>query len=106
VLETVLRRINLHARIPLVGLISQYNATRPEPGPNLGSLIVNRALIQGMLVFDHTHRLPDFLRDMAQWLREGRVKYREDVVEGLENTPRAFIGLFRGENIGKRIVKV
>lgn len=106
VLEAVLRRINLHARIPLVGLISQYNDTKVGPGPNLASLIVNRALIQGMLVFDHTHRLPDFLRDMAQWLREGRIKYREDVVEGLENTPRAFVGLFKGENIGKRIVKV
>jgi NADPH-dependent curcumin reductase CurA len=106
ILEAVLRRINLHARIPLVGLISQYNATKPVPGPNLGSLVVNRALIQGMLVFDHGHRMPDFLRDMAQWLREGKIRYREDVIEGLENTPRAFIGLFSGENIGKRIVKV
>ena len=106
VLEAVLRRINLHARIPLVGLISQYNDKKPAPGPNLASLIVNRALIQGMLVFDHTDRTPDFLRDMAQWLREGKIKYREDVVEGLENTPRAFVGLFKGENIGKRIVKV
>ena len=106
VLEAVLRRLNLHARIPLVGLISQYNATRPAPGPNLGALIVSRALIQGMLVFDHMHRMPDFLRDMAQWLREGRIKYREDVVDGLENAPRAFVGLFKGENIGKRIVKV
>jgi hypothetical protein len=106
VLDAVLRRLNLHARIPLVGLISEYNANKTEPGPNLSSLIVSRALIQGMLVFDHVHRMPDFLRDMAQWLREGRIKYREDVVEGLENTPCAFIGLFRGENIGKRIVKV
>ena len=106
VLEAVLRRINLHARIPLVGLISQYNATKPVPGPNLIPLIVNRALIQGMLVLDHAHRMPDFLRDMSQWLREGRVVYREDVVEGLENAPRAFIGLLNGENIGKRIVKI
>lgn len=106
VLDAVLRRINLHARIPLVGLISQYNATTSVPGPNLSPLIVSRALIQGMLVFDHTDRLPDFLRDMSQWLREGKMRYREDVVEGLENAPRAFIGLFRGENIGKRIVKV
>jgi NADPH-dependent curcumin reductase len=106
VLEAVLRRINLHARIPLVGLISQYNAKKKVTGPDLVPLIVSRALIQGMLVFDHTDRMPDFLRDMAQWLREGKVRYREDVVEGLENAPRAFIGLFRGENIGKRIVKV
>ena len=104
VLDAVLRRINLHARIPLVGLISQYNA-KPGPGPNLGALIVSRALIQGMLVFDHTDRLPEYLREMLQWLREGKVRYREDIVEGLENTPRAFIGLLNGENIGKRLVK-
>ena len=106
VLEAVLKRINLHARIPLVGLISQYNDQKLEPGPNLGSLISNRALIQGMLVLDHTHRMPDFLRDMSQWLREGKVRYREDIIEGLENAPRAFIGLFEGENIGKRVVRV
>ncbi len=106
VLEAVLKRINLHARIPLVGLISQYNDQKLEPGPNLGSLISNRALIQGMLVLDHTDRMPDFLRDMSQWLREGKVRYREDIIEGLENAPRAFIGLFEGENIGKRVVRV
>jgi len=106
ILEAVLKRINVHARIPLIGLISQYNDAKPGPGPNLGSLLVNRALIQGMIIFDHTDRLPDFLRDMSQWLREGKVRYREDVIEGLENAPRAFVGLFKGENIGKRIVKL
>lgn len=106
ILEAVLRRINLHARIPLVGLISQYNVDKPTTGPNLGPFLVKRALLQGMIVFDHTDRLPDFLRDMSQWLREGKIRYREDIVEGLENAPRAFIGLFKGENIGKRIVKV
>jgi NADPH-dependent curcumin reductase CurA len=106
VLDAVLRRINLHARIALVGLISEYNEKKPRPGPNLTPLLVNRATIRGMLVFDHTDRFPDFLRDMSQWLREGKVKVREDVIEGLENAPRAFLGLFRGENIGKRIVKV
>lgn len=106
ILETVLKRINLHARIPLVGLISQYNDDKPSSGPNLFPFLVKRALLQGMIVFDHADRLPDFLRDMSQWLREGKIRYREDVVEGLENAPRAFIGLFKGENIGKRIVKV
>jgi NADPH-dependent curcumin reductase len=106
VLEAVMKRLNVHARIPLVGLISQYNESKPQPGPNLGSILVNRVLLQGMIVFDHTDRLPDFLRDMTQWLREGKVRYREDVVHGLENAPRAFVGLFKGENIGKRIVKV
>lgn len=106
VLEAVLRRLNLHARIALVGLISQYNDPKPRPGPNLAPLLVARATLRGMLVFDHVDRLPDFLRDMTQWLREGKVKVREDIVEGLENAPRAFLGLFKGENIGKRIVKV
>ena len=106
ILEAVLKRINIHARIPLIGLISQYNADKPASGPNLGPFLVKRALLQGMIVFDHTDRLPDFLRDMGQWLREGKIRYREDVVQGLENAPRAFIGLFKGENIGKRIVQV
>lgn len=106
VLQAVLKRINVHARIPLIGLISQYNDVKPSPGPNLGSVLANRALIQGMIIFDHVDRMPDFLRDMAQWLREGRVRYREDIVQGLENAPRAFIGLLQGENIGKRVVQV
>ena len=106
ILEAVLKRINLHARIPLIGLISQYNVDKPSAGPNLFPFLVKRALLQGMIIFDHTDRLPDFLRDMSQWLREGKVRYREDVVQGLENAPRAFIGLFKGENIGKRIVQV
>ena len=106
VLEAVLKRINVHARIPLIGLISQYNDAKPRPGPNLGSILSNRALIQGMIVLDHTDRTPEFLRDMLQWLREGKVRYREDIVQGLENAPRAFIGLLQGENIGKRIVQV
>ncbi|HLJ74427.1 MAG TPA: NADP-dependent oxidoreductase [Thermoanaerobaculia bacterium] len=106
VLEAVLRRINLYARIPLVGLIAHYNDPKPRPGPNLLPLISKRALIQGMLVFDHTDRTPDFLRDMSQWIGDGKVRYREDIVEGLENAPRAFIGLLQGENIGKRMIRV
>ena len=71
------------------------------------SILANRALIQGFIIFDHTDRMPEFLRDMSQWLREGKVRYREDIVQGgLENAARAFIGLFQGENIGKRIVQV
>ena len=106
VLEAVLKRINVHARIALVGLISQYNDAKLPPGPNLGSILVNRALIQGLIIFDHVDRMPDFMRDMSQWLREGKIKYREDVIQGLENAPRAFIGLLKGENIGKRVVQV
>jgi NADPH-dependent curcumin reductase CurA len=106
VLDAVLKRINVHARIPLVGLISQYNDPKPRPGPNLGSIVSNRALLQGMIVLDHTDRLPAFLRDMSQWLREGKIRYREDIVHGLENAPRGLIGLLQGENTGKRIIQV
>ncbi|HEX9819532.1 MAG TPA: NADP-dependent oxidoreductase [Methylomirabilota bacterium] len=106
VLRTVLRLVNPFARIPLCGLISQYNATEPLPGPNLGPVLINRVTIRGFIVSDHVDRLPAFLADCGRWVREGRLKYREDVVEGLDQAPRAFIGLLRGENLGKLIVKV
>jgi NADPH-dependent curcumin reductase CurA len=106
ILEAVLRKLNVFARIPLVGLISQYNDAKPQPGPNLGPLLASRATMRGMIVTDHTDRFPDFIRDMSGWVKEGKVKLREDVIEGIENTPRAFLGLFSGENVGKRIVKV
>ena len=106
VLAAALRRLNKNARVPLVGLISEYNATEPRPGPNLMPLLVNRALIQGFIVSDHPDREAEFLRDVSAWLKEGRVKYREHVVDGLENAPRAFLGLFRGENFGKLVVRV
>ena len=106
ILETVLHQINLGARIPLVGLISEYNAVSPPPGPNLRPLLINRALIKGFLVGDYQHRQNEFLNDVSNWLKSGKLKYKEDVVVGLENAPRAFIGLLQGENFGKLIVKV
>ncbi len=106
VLAAVLQLVNLGARIPLCGLISQYNATELPPGPNLVPILVKRALIQGFIISDHLGRLGDFLRDMSRWYREGRIKYREDIVVGLEAAPQAFIGLLRGRNFGKLIVKV
>ena len=106
VLEAVMKCLNVRARIPLIGLISQYNEARLPPGPNLQPILVNRALIEGMIVTDHVARTPEFLRDMALWIHEGRIHYREDIVHGLDNAPRAFIGLFSGENIGKRVVQV
>ena len=106
ILEAVLQQINLGARIPLVGLISQYNAENPPPGPNLMPLLVKRALINGFLVSDYQQRQAEFLNDVVQWLQAGKLKYKEDVVEGLENAPRAFIGLLQGKNFGKLIVKV
>jgi NADPH-dependent curcumin reductase len=106
ILEAVLRHINIGARIPLVGLISQYNAEELPPGPNLGVLLTRRALIQGFLVGDHNDRYAAFQADVSGWLREGRLKYREDVVEGLANAPLAFLGLFEGKNFGKLLVRV
>ncbi|MEH1852587.1 MAG: NADP-dependent oxidoreductase [Nostoc sp.] len=106
ILEAVLQQINLGARIPLVGLISEYNATSTPPGPNLRPLLVKRALIKGFLVVDYQHRFNEFLHDVSGWLQSGQLKYREDVADGLEKAPSAFIGLLRGDNFGKLIVKV
>jgi NADPH-dependent curcumin reductase CurA len=106
VLTTVLRLVNPFARIPLCGIISQYNATELPPGPNLGPVLVNRVTIRGFIVSDHVDRLPAFLGDCGRWVREGRLKYREDVVEGLDRAPGAFIGLLQGKNLGKMLVKV
>lgn len=106
ILDTVLRLIRPHARIALVGMISQYNATELPPGPNLVPLLFNRALMQGMIVNDHADRRDAFLKDVAAWLGEDKIKTREHIVEGLQNAPKAFIGLFHGENFGKLLVKV
>ena len=106
VFTAVLRLVNPFARIPICGLISQYNATDMPPGPNLAPVLFNRLTLRGFIVSDHVDRMPAFLADTAGWLREGRLKYREDVVEGLDQAPRAFIGLLRGENLGKMLVRV
>ena len=106
VLRAVMQLLNQNARIPLCGLISEYNATEPMPGPNLRPLLFNRVLVKGFIVSDHLARLPDFLKDCGGWLREGRLKHREDVVVGLEKAPEAFIGLLQGKNFGKLLVRV
>jgi NADPH-dependent curcumin reductase CurA len=106
ILAAVLGQINLGARIPLVGLISEYNDATPPHGPNLRPLLTKRAMIQGFLVIDHGNLQEEFLKDMKQWLHEGRVKYREDIVDGLENAPSAFPGLFTGANTGKLLIRV
>jgi NADPH:quinone reductase len=105
--ETIFRRLALGARIPVCGQVSQYNLTEPELAPrNLGFLIVFRARMQGFLINDYAHRFPEGLRRLARWLAEGKLTYREDVTEGLENAPAAFIGMLRGENRGKTLVKL
>ena len=106
ILEAVLQQINLGARIPLVGLISQYNAEKLPPGPNLMPLLVKRALIKGFLVSDYQDRHAEFIDDVSQWLQAGKLKYKEDIVKGLEAAPNNFMGLFQGQNFGKLIVQV
>ena len=106
VLRAVTTLLNQNARIPLCGLISEYNATESTPGPNLRPLLVNRVLLKGFIVSDHLSRLGEFLKDCGGWVREGRLKHREDVVGGLEKAPEAFIGLLQGKNFGKLLVRV
>jgi NADPH-dependent curcumin reductase CurA len=106
VLAAVLRVINKGARIPLCGMIAEYNATSDPGGPNLMPLLVQRAMIKGFIVSDHYDRFPAFLKEVTPLVREGRIKYREDVVDGLEAAPSALIGLFEGKNFGKMLVRV
>ena len=105
--DAVVRLINVRARLVISGQISQYDLTRPETGPRwLWALIVKQARAEGFLVFQFADRFEEGLRQMARWLQEGKLKYRESVIEGIENAPRAFLGMLKGENIGKQLVKV
>jgi NADPH-dependent curcumin reductase CurA len=109
--EAVFPLLNDFARIPVCGLIAHYNDTAPPAGPNLTpqlmrAVLTKRLTIRGFIVRDFAAQAADFERDVAQWLREGKIKYREDVVEGLENAPQAFIGLLKGKNFGKLLVRV
>jgi NADPH-dependent curcumin reductase CurA len=103
--------MNPFGRIPVCGLIAHYNATSLTPGPNrvpllMRSILTKRLSVRGFIVTDFWNERPQFEREMVQWLREGKVKYREDVVDGLENAVAAFKGLFRGQNFGKLVVRV
>ncbi|EIK95052.1 putative oxidoreductase [Pseudomonas sp. M47T1] len=112
VFEAVMPLLNPCARIPVCGLIAQYNATELPPGPDRLSLLprlllTKRIRMQGFIVFDDFgDRQAEFIAAMLPWVRDGKVRFREDVVEGLENAPQAFIGLLQGRNFGKLVVKV
>ncbi|MDB5763265.1 MAG: NADP-dependent oxidoreductase [Herminiimonas sp.] len=107
ILDTVLTRITLKARIVICGAISQYNSTAPVKGPaNYLSLLVNRARMEGIVVFDYAARYHVAVAEIAKWMKEGSFKTREDIVEGLENFPEALLMLFEGRNFGKLILKV
>ena len=105
--DAVLPLINQGARIVLCGQISLYNLDKPDVGPRpQPALLVNRASMTGFIITDYAARFAEGVMNLAQWLGAGKLKYAETVVEGFENTPNAFIGLFSGENLGKQIVKV
>lgn len=107
ILDDVLSRLARGARIVICGAISQYNNTTPIQGPkNYLSLLVNRARMQGMVVFDYTERFPAAIAELSGYLRDGRMKSKEDVVQGLENFPEALVKLFTGENFGKLVLQV
>jgi NADPH-dependent curcumin reductase len=98
--------LNDHARVVLCGLISEYNAEVPQPGPSWRQALVRRITVQGFLVRDHARRRDAFLDDMLGWIGDGRLRYREDVSVGLEQAPAAFAGMLGGRNLGKTLVSI
>ena len=105
--DAVFELLNVGARIGICGQISQYNLENPETGPRqLVHLIIKRAKVEGFLIFDFAERYGEGIEALSGWVASGRLKYREQVAEGIENAPAAFIGMLRGANIGKQLVKV
>jgi NADPH-dependent curcumin reductase CurA len=106
-LEAAIGCMNMFGRIVLCGMISLYNATRPPRAPmNLVSVISKRLKLQGFIVSDHLDRHPQFFQEMGTWIKNGQVKWKEAIMEGIENAPAAFLGLFEGKNFGKSLVKI
>ncbi|MFP4004727.1 MAG: NADP-dependent oxidoreductase [Alphaproteobacteria bacterium] len=106
-LVAALNLMNTFGRIPLCGMISQYNLDRPEPGPyNLVLAVAKSLKLQGFVVGNYLDMLEDFYRDMPKWIAEGRVKWKETVREGIESAPDAFLSLFTGDKFGKMLVKL
>ncbi|HZQ80663.1 MAG TPA: NADP-dependent oxidoreductase [Gaiellaceae bacterium] len=106
-LQAALFALRPFGRVVACGAISHYNDAQPEPGPrNLALIVSKRLRIQGFIIVDHWDRFPAFLAEVGPWLRDGKLAYRETIIEGIENAPAAFAGLFRGENTGKMLVRV
>jgi hypothetical protein len=106
-LEAALNNARMFARFAICGMISIYNATKPEPGPsNLAQLIGRNIRMEGFIVSHHFGMMPQFIADLSNWAAEGKVTWKETVFEGLDKAPDAFIGLFKGENLGKMLVKL
>jgi len=105
-LQAAMERLAIGARVVLCGLMSQYNVDEMPPGPNPAWIIRARATVRGMVVYDHEDLREAFVRDAAAWLAEGRIQFLEDVTDGIERAPEAFVRLMRGENRGKTIVRL
>ena len=107
IFHAVFRAMNNFGRIAMCGAISEYNDTTPQPGPEKMFTIIQRRLeIRGFIISDHLQSMGEFVRDVGGWIKEGRIRYRENMVEGLENAPDAFMGLLKGRNFGKLVVRV
>ncbi len=105
--DAVINQLANYARVAVCGVISQYNLTEPEPGLRTHrSMLTNQATTEGFLVFQFAQKYHIGMKRMARWIQEGKIKYKEDVVMGLENAPSAFIGLMNGKNFGKLLIKV
>jgi NADPH-dependent curcumin reductase CurA len=106
-LEAAIGALRTYGRVVACGSISRYNDVEPTPGPrNMFMVVTKRLRIQGYIITDHYDRFAEFHAAAQEWVRDGRLRYRETIIEGIENAPRAFLGLLRGENIGKMLVKV
>jgi len=112
VFDAVLPLLNPRARIPVCGLVSQYNATALPDGPDrisllMGTILRKRMTMRGFIVFDDFgHLYPEFAKQMNEWVKDDRIRYREEVIDGLEQAPGAFVGLLRGEGFGKRVIRL
>ncbi|WP_119422401.1 NADP-dependent oxidoreductase [Desertibaculum subflavum] len=106
VMETVVARFNPFARMALCGLVSQYNETEPQGLKTLFSILVNRVTMRGFIVSDHMEKWPQALAELGAGVATGKIKYRETVAEGLANAPKAFIGMLKGQNLGKQLVRL
>ncbi len=106
ILDTALRLMNMYSRIVICGLIAEYNASEPYGYKNLRAVLVNRIKLQGMIVFDWKDRYGDALKALAGYFAQGKLKYRESVVEGIENAPKGLIALLKGQNFGKQLVRL
>jgi len=106
-LEAALEALLPYGRVAMCGAISQYNATEPAPGPrNMFQAIGKRLTLRGFIVSDHSQRTPDLIREVGGWVQDGSIRFQETVVDGLEHAPEAFLGLLRGENTGKMVVRL